>query len=461
MEKYKIMNDHNDGLNLCPRCKQGLIKDNRYCKNCGFDFESIDKNDSTCELSFGMEGLSNGEKIKENNKSTYSQKITKPIKFFNKVSNILFLLIGLLSILTIFLPLFSDGNFWSYYERISLGEGHYNFTINESLKISEKSNIISMIGPVFSYPENFDNIIGYSDIMFLYESLVIIVVALIVILGIILIIVGILSLFFNYNSRHHRILVGSILSLSMILIFALNCFGVAPILLAIVSALTLVYFYVVGVLTKEKKFMLKQLIHKTITMTFIFVLIIITSLEIVNLNVDIGASLFNSYNREELPVHIETCRGLFVEFMQFVQCTGGDDIFIDVTFKLNVICFILHFSYIVMLILSGVGLLMSLSKISMRFPIVKAIIATCLFYSFVFTLVIFNEIVNDAVFQQYVTLNENVQSGALSSEELDSLRKTYRIFVLRPGMFVAIFTNLPILIYSAIARSFCLKKTFY
>lgn len=458
MEKYSNK-DNINVFSLCPRCNQGMIANTRYCKNCGFDFQSIDNNEDK-KLNFGMEVPSSGEVIKEKNKTTYSQKITKPIERFNKINNVLFLLIGILSILMLILPLFSNGNFWSYYERISLGEGHYNFNIDESLKISSITNVISLISPLLKYPQNFDQIIGYSDIMFFYELIVVMLVFAILISGIVLIVVGIKSIFFNYNSRHHRMIIGTILSLSSILVFALNCFGVGPIILSVVCFLTLIYFYISGVLTKEKKFMLKHLIHKSISLSLLLMLLFLTSFELINLNVDIGASLFNSYIREEIPTHIESCRGLFVEFMQFVQCTGGDDIFVDVTFKLNVACFVLHFAYMIMLVLSYVGLLMSFSKQSMKYPIVKTIVSSVLFYGFALVLIIFNELVNDAVFQQYLSYN-NASLEILSDIEISSLKETYRIFVLKPGMIISMIANLPILVYIAIARNFCLNKTFY
>lgn len=462
MEKYKSMNEHSDSVFvLCPRCQHKSLYNSKYCNNCGFDLNSIDNNEDKGILNFGMEVPSNGENIKEKDSNFYSQKTTKEMKCFNKIGNIMFFIIGIIAILMMILPLFSNGNFWTYYERISLGEKKYGFIINDNLKISYMSNAITLLTNIISYFSFFDKTIGYSDIMFLYEATVLFLVFSILVLGIILIIIGIKSLFFKYNSRHYRIIIGSILSLSTILIFAFNCFGIGPILLAIISASTLIYYYISGIFTKEKKFILKHLIHKSISFILLFSLLILTSFNLINVNVSIGASLFNSTLDYSDPIYIKSCRGLFVEFMQFVQCTGGDEIFSEITFKLNIVCFVLYLAYIIVLSLSVVGLLMSLFKQNMRFPIAKIIISSCLFYAFIFSLVIFNELVNEAAFQQFMSNDSTYIQRLLTEQEISKLKEKYSVFILKPGTIYCIVANLPILVYIVIARNVCLKKTYY
>ena len=125
--------------------------------------------------------------------------------------------------------------------------------------------------------------------------------------------------FSRKKSPLDRRLIGLNLSLTMILIFALNVSGFGPILLAVVSCFSLIFFYVSGVLSKEKRFLLRQLLHKSVCMIVLFALLVLSCRGLVNLNVDLGVNLFTfaqyPTSGELLTSNVFSCKGFFYEYI--------------------------------------------------------------------------------------------------------------------------------------------------
>lgn len=213
-------NNNNKSI-VCPRCKQKLISTNQVCINCGYDLSKENKIEEE-KLSFGLETPTTVIKI-NNNEKAISQVETKQIYVTKVIKTILVLLTSLLGICFLIVPLFSENNVYTYTEAITK---YYDFSgINDNLIINDTTCYVSLVKNLSAYYLNFNYIMDASFIFSIYEILIILLVAIIVVTSSILFVKALINLSINKN-YYYKGSVGLILSVSLILIFALDCGGV-------------------------------------------------------------------------------------------------------------------------------------------------------------------------------------------------------------------------------------------
>ena len=444
---------------VCPRCHQKTYKDEQFCRNCGFDISSKEEKTVKTSLSFGLK-----DEIDVINDQTtelsFTQKQTKMMKFFQKLQDIAIVVIGVLSMMMIFMPIFSGNNMWSFIKQAL--ESGYKFQVFEFLSFNENDNMLSLIKPLSEYVKIQDKMINPSLFVFLYELIVFVLSLLIVLLGAVLLFIGVKNLVFKHGFKYYKILISIVMAFSLVLIFVLGCFGIGPIILSIFSFLTLILFYVSDIVSKEKRFVLRHLIHKSICAILLFLLLSFSSFGLVKLNAELGVNLYSFAPYPvsgdiSAPIYF-SCKGIFYEFMQFIQCSSGDDMFTSISFAFCLLTFIAHFLYITFIVIAICNLIRGLSKQNLRFPVVFVVASTVAFYAFATFSIIFNQFINDAMYQKFV--------GAIGAEiveqytnaQMESSRLYNRIFIFKKGMIISLILNLPVCIYSIIASSICYKK---
>lgn len=443
---------------ICPHCNQKLKKGSTFCSTCGFVLEESTKIEKKEELHFGRAELSTATSSIEIPDSEYAQQITKTTKVLKNIYTIFFFVIGIFSLLMIGLPLFAkNSNVWSYATHMIES---YKVSIPEYFKIDGFSNFFSILNAIFKYLEEPSKVVNLSYIMFLYDILVAVITLAIAILGLLIILFSIVSLLDNKSNALLKKLVGAVLALSLIMIFLLNCYGIAPIMVAVSSIATLIILYIGGILSDEKPLLVRHLVNKSVCLIVLLVLIAFSSFGLVNVDLTLGGNLYQflpvSTNTTLTP-NLESCRGLFLEILQFIQCSSGDDIFTKYTSTLNIISCIFHVIYLVFGIFAFVDILKSLSKISIKFPVSMIIISTVTFYIFSIVLIMFNQLVNDAAFYSYLQEIGSV-SDTLTGDEIAILKDANRVFMISPRLIIAMVLYLPTCIYSIIARNQCLKN---
>lgn len=454
--------DKNSNINYCPRCNELVKKGDTICSKCGYDFESVDQTIELTSLNFGLneqENITTSSKVED---GTYGQVETKAIKIC-KIIYIAFLyLIAVLSILVIVLPIFSDSNFFT--SALLMKEQGYKISLFEYFALDSNTNFFDLFEPLKTYSQNEAKVLNTSMMMYYYELFVLLIVGCIALSGGGILYCAIYHSITGKKSPLDRRLIGLNLALAMILIFALNASGFGPVLVASICGSSLIFFYISGVLSKEKRFLLKQLIHKSICMIALFALLVLSCVGLVNLNVDLGVNLFtfDSYptSGELLTDSIFSCKGFFYEYMQFVQSTSGDDVFTTVTFIFNILTFVSHIVYVFFIVFAIVDLLKSLSKQNVKFPVHSIIIATVGFYAFAIFTIIFNQVVNEAMYQKFVEAMGNESFGSFNKNQIEQYRNLNSIFTLKTGMVISMILNLPACVYAVIARKICLKRVY-
>ena len=455
--KTEKMDEKNDKVIFCPRCHQKMNAKDKYCKSCNYVLKRDNSLIQRAKLRFGKEKAS--EVIAGDD---YKQENTIQIHSLRKFYYLFYLLVGVLSVFMLFLPLFSSNNIYTNSVEISK---MYGFTIDEAFTLKSGSNLFTIIQTISKYAKSNPHILNPSYFMYGYEFLVLIATFMIVLLGIVLIVLSVRGFYLNQPNKFLKKIVGIILVISMLMLFALNCYGIGPILLVIANFGCLIFLYIGELISKEKEFVLKHLIHKSICFSLLILLLSLSNFGLVNLNVTVGANLYNfnavSNSGMNLVPYNTTCKGLFLDFMQFVQSSSGDDHFTRVAFRLNILSFVFHAIYLFFTIAACVSLLKSLSKQSMRFPIIQIILSTVGFYVFCGTLIVFNKLINEAALNEYINYIGLVNYNQLSAIEQSNIQNANSVFFLRPGFIISMVLYLPVCIYTLIARKICFKKTFY
>ncbi len=444
--------EKNNKVIFCPRCHQKMNAKDKYCKSCNYVIRK-DHRIQKAKLRFGKEKASEVLMSDDYKQENMMQNYT-----LRKLYYLFYLLVGVLSFFMIFIPLFSSNNIYTSSLEISK---MYNYNIDEAFQLKSGSNLITLIRSISLYSKNNSHVLNPSYLLYGYEILVLMVTLIIVALGAVLIILSINGIFTGRLNKFYKRIVGAILAISMLMLFALNCYGVGPILLFIVCIGCLVFLYIGELMSKEKEFVLRHLIHKSVCFVLLIVLLSLSNFGLVNLNVTTGSSLynFNVVSTNLVPNNL-TCKGVFLEFIQFIQCSSGDDHFTKVTFTMNILSFVFHAIYLIFTIIACVSLLKSLSKRSIRFPISQIIVSTIAFYAFCGTLIVFNQLVNEASLNSYIN---NIGLGnyqQLTVIERNNIKEANEIFNLKPGFIISMILYLPVCIYTIIARKICLKKTF-
>ena len=450
---------HDVSINLCPRCQQKLLSDTKICPNCGYD---LDSTKTETILSFGLEQ----EVLVTSDETTevsFSQEETPLIRNSKHIQNLALYVIGAIGLLMMFLPLFNDNNVWSFI--VNMQEDGYKFEILELLKINKYTTFVRLSKTLKEYIALNETVLNPSSVLFFYELLVALIILVIVILSVWLIVQAFVNSYKKkLQTRFYKNIIGVNLALSLVLIFTLNCLGLAPILLALTCCFALIFFYVTDLLSKERRFIKRHLVFKVICFLMLFALLFMSSFGLVELNVNLGVNLYNfkpyPLNNEIDVPNMFSCQGLFLEFMMFIQCSSGDEVFTTVTFSLCLLSFITHIGYIVFIELAMVNLLKGLSKQNVRFPAHYVMLSTVLFYCFAIFTILFNQIVNDAMYQKFIeTVGQDVYAN-FDQQTIEQTRLYNRVFALKPGMTASMILSLPVCIYAVLARKLSYKKIY-
>lgn len=441
---------------VCPRCKQKLISTNQVCINCGYDLSKENKVEEEESLSFGLETQTTVIKINKSDKAI-SQVETRQIYIAKVIKTVLVLLTSLLGICFLIVPLFSTNNVYTYTETISK---YYDFNgLNENLKLTNTTCYISLVKNLSAYYMSFNHIIDASFVFSIYEIIIMILVALIVVTSSILFVKALINLNLNKN-YYYKGSVGLILIASLILIFALDCGSIGLYVLSLFAIFYLLSIYVFEIITNEKKLILRNLIHKSISFVLLLMLLIISTIGLTNLDIANGANLYNMEPGRYNELGKMNCKGLFLEMIQYIQCTSGDDYFTKISLTINLLCLIFQVIYLTCIVLALVNILKGLSKQNLRFPIKKIVISTIAYYAFAISLVVFNRMVNEASLQDYVNYIGQVTYGKLSSEEVTNIKNNTRVYTFSVAYYISFVLYLPIMVYTIIAKNYCLKKAY-
>lgn len=458
-------NEKNQQIILCPHCNSLMNAKDQYCKSCGYVIKS--SNEKAQNLHFGRKKLSKATNNSDGEE--YKQELTKRIVLMRQILNGLFLLIGIICFFMFLLPLFSSNNIYTYVNNVS-GEGNnlYNFALPECFKLSGHSNLITIIKSIVDYNAIKSPGINVSFMMFVYDYIILDAIVALFVIGVISIIFAIRSIFFYKANIYSKKIVGVTLTISLLMILALDCYGFGPILLAVVSGIYLVVLYIGSVISLEKPFLPRQLIHKSICCALLLTLLLLATFSAANLNVIKGANLYNGStinaiaNQDPLNSHIVKCRGLFLELMQFVHTTSGDQTFTSFAVLMNVLCLVFHVLFLCFGTFSFVSLLKSLSRQSIGFPVKRIFVSCLVFFAFSASLVIFNQLVNEVSLNNYITTEiGQINYDQLTNAQKDEIRLACDVFKLRKGFIFVMIMYLPLSIYAFIAKSICLKKTIY
>ena len=434
----------------CPRCEEKLLIGKKVCSNCGFKLNS-DK-EVLENIRFGMDNATTTIVI-DNNIKPIRQEKTKVMEVVKKTNTILFFLVGIVSILLLFMPIYaSNNNVWERLERFEVGYGYPH--VSTYLSVNGFTNVISMISGIIKCIINNQVYDAISVVMIIYELATIVMVLVVFVLGVWLLIMAVRDFFYNkHRFTRYRNLLGVNLSLLLSLMFAFGCYGAYVIVCIAVFVSAFVLLYISGVLTKEKQFLPRHLVHKSICFTLLVVLLIFSSVGLVNLNVTVGSDLFNSRPLVDGTIqtpNIFACHGLFLELAQFIQRASGDNYYTTTAFAANLNCLIFHVLYLAFTSMAIASLLKSLSNPSVRFPLGYIIVSTISFYVFTFYTGVFNQLVNEAAHYNYVS---SLPTG------IEPI--TDKVFTLSARMIISMALNLPVCIYCAIARSICLRRSYY
>lgn len=451
-------NDKNKIIS-CPRCKSFVVEGDTCCNSCGYAFANERKKNIVTKLRFGKRKPSVAVNVIDENSVEYKQEQTKRIKVLKIVYNYLFLLIGVMAIFMVVLPIFSKVNVWTQASNMSQT---YGFELKDYFKLSNKSNFITIVRILTSFKNESDKILNPSYLMFMYNFLIFILLISVIIIGIFTLIFSLKALIFKIQYVYSKRIVSALLTISLLMIFGLNCYGVGPILLAFLCTSFLVFLYVGGILSGEKVFITRHIIHKSICFVAIMLILFFSSFGLINLNATLGERLYNfapiAEASTDLAPKYVACKGVFLEIMQFVQCSSGDKGFTNVTFAFNILSLIFHAGYLVLGIIACVSILKSMSKQNLKFPVYKMIVSTIAFYAFSISLIVFNKLVNEAVLNKYINEVGVIRYNALPKEQQNSIRFANYVFTLRPGFIISMIVYLPSCIYAIIARKICLKN---
>ena len=117
-------------------------------------------------------------------------------------------------------------------------------------------------------------------------------------------------------------------------------------------------------------------------------------------------------------------------------------------------------AFVFFIVFAIVDLLKSLSKQNVKFPIHFIIVATIGFYAFASFAIVFNQVVNEAMYQKFVEAMGSESFGSFDKSQIETYRNLNSIFTFKAGMIISMILNLPACIYAVIARRICLKRVY-
>ncbi|MCI5745570.1 MAG: hypothetical protein MR270_04735 [Erysipelotrichaceae bacterium] len=438
---------------ICPKCNQIMSAKDTYCLSCGYVKNNNKKNFNM--LYFGNK-ITEKTEAKEN-EILYSTS-TKGITTARKIYNIIFALLGVFNIFLLVLPLFPLNNVYTQYDDIS---SYYHYIVNDTLLLDKQTNLIGLFKNVINYLK-LDAFVAHSSmILFAYEIIVILFTTTMIVLGIILLLMTIFGL--SKNDFVHKIkkVNGVLFAFSLTMIFAFNCYSITYIIHASFCLLAYLILYIGEIITKEKTIYLKQVILKSIAIVIMLVILIFSSSQLIEVNVTLGAKLYRYESIGATSNYSIMLKGFFIDVVQSIQCSSGDDSFVLLATVINYLKVIMHIAFVIIIIFSLISLIKSFPSQVTKFPLTRILISTVLFYGFIILLGFYNQLVNDASLNLYIEQIGIKEFTLLSDSAKLNAEKINRVFILKPGFYIATILYLPMCVYSFIANKICFEKTYY
>lgn len=454
------MEHKSENVFICPRCKQVLPSSASTCINCGYDLNA--KVEET-ELLFGLDTPTTAITAEESSSIAYMQDPTESIQKFKTIQYISIFVISILSVLFFLLPLFSKTNIWDYVQN---AKDQYQFQVNDCLAFSNKTMLYGLVRNLVTYLKSNKLLDGVNTGLIYYQFGVSVCVLGIITSGVILLVQSIKALFLHKQIVRFRGVLGAILVFAMMLVFGFGCYGVGPLLLSILVFLTFLYFYISDIISKEKKLVVKHLIIKGISFILLLVLLSLSSIGYVRINVVTGANLYGldavvmpDENGNVLK-EIVGLKGFMLEFVQTAQADGGDESFRTLAHTFLRIGGSLHVVYLTLLITAIVSILRSMSNQSVKFPVYMTSYAIIAFVGFIVFLVLFNNIVNEAMLQKYIDAIGNYEYEIKTAAEKENLKQQYKVFTISNGLNASIIMSIPTIVLSIISRNILLNRNY-
>lgn len=434
----KNNNDFNDIL-TCPRCNHIISDKDLFCRTCGYDLSNKTNQVKT---------LTENTDSNIINVNNYTH-----LKPFKLATNIVTLLCAILFIVFTFLPIFSTS--LNMENKVDL----FNYLIIQDVatKFNYKGNefTINSINIVSSYKlllveketaftKTLLNHVG----LYVY-GLMSLVLTLIVIFSIIMIVYSIVSIVKKSFYNNIKIFVSLIFALSLSFFFGFDNPGIGLILLTLFSFLLLAYYYVIEIISKEKKFNIQRFIAKSI-------LVALLSLSIIFIG-------FGTFSNNETFTRISTTTNGFKSnilsqtIIQMVYITDPkySSSITNIYVWLSSLSLFASIIGTFFLTYSLASLLASYSNLNIPSPIKKITIGVIFLIISLIMDITFSNFVFKSDYALYISNLTPSEIDALKTSDLLNLR-AFRIL---PTVYIAIATLAISCIYSFIAKKIIIKTT--
>lgn len=426
----------------CPRCNNIISDKDLYCRTCGYNLNCKSNQEKilTKKLENGDSGI-----INVNN---YTH-----LRPFKLMTNIVTLLCAVLFIIFTFLPIFSTS--LNLENKIDL----FNYLISQDVSSTfnykgnefniSSINIISsykllLVEKETAFTKTLLNHVG----LYVY-GLMSFVLTLIVIFSVIMIVYSIISIIKKSFYNNIKIFVSLIFALSLSFFFGFDNPGIGLILLTILSLLLLAYYYIIEIVSKEKKFNIQRFIAKSILVSLLSLSIIF-----------IGFGTFSNnevFARISMDTHGFKSNILSQTIIQMVYITDPkySSSITNIYVWLSSLSLFASIIGTFFLTYSLASLLASYSNLNIPSPIKKITIGV------IFLLI---SLVMDITFANFVFKSDYaLYISNLSPSEIDALKTSdllnLRAFRILPTVYIAIVTLIISCIYSFIAKRIIIKTT--
>lgn len=433
--------DLNENL-TCPRCNNIISDKDLYCRTCGYDLSCTSNQEKILN-----------EKSENGDSSIINVNNYTHLRPFKLMTNIVTLLCAVLFIIFTFLPIFSTS--LNLENKIDL----FNYLINQDVSSTfyykgnefniNSINIISsykllLVEQETAFTKTLLNHVG----LYVY-GLMCFVLALIVIFSIIMIVYSIISIIKKSFYNNIKIFVSLIFALSLSFFFGFDNPGIGLILLTILSFLLLAYYYIIEIVSKEKKFNIQHFIAKSILVSLLSLSIIF-----------IGFGTFSNnevFARISMDTHGFKSNILSQTIIQMVYITDPkySSYITNIYVWLSSLSLFASIIGTVFLTYSLASLLASYSNLNIPSPIKKITIGV------IFLLI---SLIMDITFANFVFKSDYaLYISNLSPSEIDALKTSdllnLRAFRILPTVYIAIATLIISCIYSFIAKKIIIKTT--
>lgn len=420
---------------LCPKCHREISENQLVCPFCKEGlFPLTDEG--------YLSGASN-HLIKINGQ--YMQYETSLMHKTKIASLIILFAYSLLIILSMFLPLLTyigglNPDFVNIFSYINFGSVNVLTLIRN---LTDKLNFDTLQGNTY---------LINSHILKAYNILTLCLLTCIVVLACLILFFVIRDFIKKSYSGKYKFFIGLISVFSLILLLGFSFDGVGNLLILSSSVMVLIWYFVSGIISHEKKLKSKTNgIKVSLILLFGFILLSVCmeSMYIKDGSQDLIPTSF-------VATEIVSGKPYTQIILQFIAINSFDG---NVAMTLNIILGATFMVSLVMLCIASVAfisLLKSLSNQNVRLPLKRIWICVALMIVFISLNYLFCSLANDAYYAK--ALSEALKNGEiLSSEESKALQEAESYFQIPLLCLIGCILSVPFAIYATIARKLMLK----